>query len=147
MSNERIEGKERKEHGKAEEKIGKEFGDKGRELAGKEQKEFGKVEEKMGKQKENEGFASGTDPGTYVHPAERLSPQRTREPGTTSKCIEQCRFKQGLSRSSFFYFFLANLFRVSPCFANDYVNKKVRDAQYYQAMIELTNIVVPDVSP
>ena len=63
MSDERIEGKERKEHGKAEEKIGKEFDDKGREIAGKEQKEFGKVEEKMGKQKEKEGFASGVTTG------------------------------------------------------------------------------------
>jgi len=65
MSDERIEGKERKEYGRAEEKIGKEFGDKGRELAGKEEKEFGKVEEKMGKKKESEGFASGTTTG-YV---------------------------------------------------------------------------------
>ena len=56
MSTERIEGKERKEHGKAEEKIGKEFDDKGRELAGKEQKEFGKVEEKIGKEKEKKGY-------------------------------------------------------------------------------------------
>ncbi len=55
-----------KEHGKAEEKIGKEFDDKERELAGKEQKEFGKVEEKMGKQKEKEGFASGTATTGYV---------------------------------------------------------------------------------
>ena len=31
MSDERVEGKEKKEHGKAEEKIGKEFDDKGRE--------------------------------------------------------------------------------------------------------------------
>jgi uncharacterized protein YjbJ (UPF0337 family) len=64
MSEERIEGKERKEHGKAEEKIGKEFDDKGRELAGKEQKEFGKAEEKMGKEKEKQAFAS--TPGSYV---------------------------------------------------------------------------------
>jgi uncharacterized protein YjbJ (UPF0337 family) len=59
MSNERIEGKERKEHGKAEEKIGKEFDDTDRQMAGKEQKEFGKVEEKIGKEKENKGISSG----------------------------------------------------------------------------------------
>ena len=52
MSSERIEGKERKEHGKAEEKVGKEFDDTNRELAGKEQKELGKAEEKIGKEKE-----------------------------------------------------------------------------------------------
>ncbi len=52
MSAERIEGKERKEHGKAEEKVGKEFDDPNRELAGKEQKELGKAEEKIGKEKE-----------------------------------------------------------------------------------------------
>ena len=52
MSSERIEGKERKEHGKAEEKIGKEFGDETRKMAGKEEKEYGKAEEKIGKEKE-----------------------------------------------------------------------------------------------
>ncbi|MFI5420822.1 MAG: hypothetical protein ACHQ1H_07625 [Nitrososphaerales archaeon] len=64
MSSERIEGKENKEHGKAEEKIGKEFGDKERELAGKEQKESGKTEEKIGKEKEKQGFASAS--GAYM---------------------------------------------------------------------------------
>ncbi len=54
MSSERIEGKERKEYGKAEEKIGKEFDDKAREIEGKEEKEFGKAEEKIGKKKEKE---------------------------------------------------------------------------------------------
>jgi uncharacterized protein YjbJ (UPF0337 family) len=57
MSQERIEGKERKEHGKAEEKIGKEFDDKQRQMAGKEQKQFGKTEEKLGKEKEKKGLS------------------------------------------------------------------------------------------
>ncbi len=52
MSEERVEGKERKEYGKAEEKIGKEFGDKDRELAGEAEKEYGKAEEKVGKKVE-----------------------------------------------------------------------------------------------
>jgi len=52
MSEEKVEGKERKEYGKAEEKIGKEFGDKGRELAGEAEKEYGKAEEKVGKKVE-----------------------------------------------------------------------------------------------
>ena len=56
MSEERVEGKERKEYGKAEEKIGKEFDDKTREMEGKEEKEFGKTEEKVGKKKEKEGM-------------------------------------------------------------------------------------------
>ena len=56
MSSERIEGKERKEHGKAEEKIGKEFNDEGRQMAGKEEKEIGKAEEKIGKEKEKKGY-------------------------------------------------------------------------------------------
>jgi uncharacterized protein YjbJ (UPF0337 family) len=64
MSEERIEGKERKEHGKAEEKIGKEFDDKGREMAGKEQKEFGKAEEKVGKELEKKGYSSTAESGT-----------------------------------------------------------------------------------
>jgi uncharacterized protein YjbJ (UPF0337 family) len=57
MSAERIEGKERKEHGKAEEKIGEEFNDEERKMAGKEQKEFGKTEEKIGKEKEKKGMS------------------------------------------------------------------------------------------
>jgi uncharacterized protein YjbJ (UPF0337 family) len=56
MSEERMEGKEKKEHGKAEEKIGKEFNDESREMAGKAEKEYGKAEEKVGKQKEKEGY-------------------------------------------------------------------------------------------
>lgn len=52
MSEDRIEGKEKKEHGKAEEKIGKEFGDKERELEGKAEKEYGKAQEKIGKEEE-----------------------------------------------------------------------------------------------
>jgi uncharacterized protein YjbJ (UPF0337 family) len=60
MSSERVEGKERKEHGKAEEKIGKEFDDTNREMAGKEQKEFGKVEEKIGKEREKQGSPAGS---------------------------------------------------------------------------------------
>ena len=56
MSSERIEGKERKEHGKAEEKIGKEFNDEDRKMAGKEMKEIGKAEEKIGKEKEKKGY-------------------------------------------------------------------------------------------
>jgi uncharacterized protein YjbJ (UPF0337 family) len=56
MSEERIEGKERKEYGKAEEKIGKEFHDENRKLAGKAEKEYGKAEEKVGKEKEKKGM-------------------------------------------------------------------------------------------
>jgi uncharacterized protein YjbJ (UPF0337 family) len=56
MSDERVEGKERREHGAAEEKIGKEFGDKGREEFGKEEKEYGKAEEKVGKDLEKRGM-------------------------------------------------------------------------------------------
>jgi uncharacterized protein YjbJ (UPF0337 family) len=55
MSTERVEGKERKEHGKAEEKIGKEFNDEDRQMEGKAQKEYGKAEEKVGKEKEKKG--------------------------------------------------------------------------------------------
>lgn len=53
----RNKGKERKEHGKAEEKVGKEFEDKPREMEGKEQKEFGKTEEKIGKEREKKGLS------------------------------------------------------------------------------------------
>jgi uncharacterized protein YjbJ (UPF0337 family) len=56
MSDERIEGKERKEYGKAEEKIGKEFDDETRKVAGKEEQEYGKAEEKVGKMKEKKGM-------------------------------------------------------------------------------------------
>ncbi|MFI5419470.1 MAG: CsbD family protein [Nitrososphaerales archaeon] len=59
MSTERIEGKERKEHGKAEEKIGKEFDDEDRKMAGKAEKEYGKAEEKVGKEKEKEMKSMG----------------------------------------------------------------------------------------
>jgi len=52
MSEQRIEGKERKEHGKVEEKIGKEFDDADREVAGKTEREYGAAEEKIGKKKE-----------------------------------------------------------------------------------------------
>jgi len=52
MSQQRIEGKERKEHGKAEEKIGKEFDNPDREVAGKTEKEYGAAEEKTGRKKE-----------------------------------------------------------------------------------------------
>jgi uncharacterized protein YjbJ (UPF0337 family) len=57
MSEERIEGKERKEHGKAEEKIGKEFGDEQRKMDGKEENKFGKTEEKLGKEREKKGLS------------------------------------------------------------------------------------------
>ena len=57
MSEERVEGKERKEHGKAEEKVGKEFDDKPREMGRKEEKEFGKTEEKIGKEREKKGLS------------------------------------------------------------------------------------------
>jgi uncharacterized protein YjbJ (UPF0337 family) len=57
MSEERVEGKERKEHGKAEEKIGKEFDDPQRQMAGKEENKFGKTEEKLGKEKEKKGLS------------------------------------------------------------------------------------------
>ena len=60
MSGQRVQGKERREHGKVEEKIGKEFDDKPRQIAGKEQKEFGKVEEKIGKEKEKQEISSGS---------------------------------------------------------------------------------------
>ncbi|MGH2639489.1 MAG: CsbD family protein [Rhabdochlamydiaceae bacterium] len=54
MSSEEMEGKSRKEYGKAEEKIGKDLGDKSTEIQGKADKEFGKAEEKIGKKKEKE---------------------------------------------------------------------------------------------
>ena len=69
MSEERVEGKERKEHGKAEEKIGKEFNDEARQMAGKEEKQMGKVEEKIGKEKESKGMPSTpttSNTGTFV---------------------------------------------------------------------------------
>jgi len=53
MSEQRIEGKERNEHGWAEEKIGKEFDDKEREPSGRTEKEIGKAEEKLVKKSEN----------------------------------------------------------------------------------------------
>jgi uncharacterized protein YjbJ (UPF0337 family) len=56
MPEERIEGKERKEYGKAEEKIGEGFGDDSMEMVGKAEKEYGKAEEKVGKQKEKKGM-------------------------------------------------------------------------------------------
>jgi uncharacterized protein YjbJ (UPF0337 family) len=56
MSEERVEGKERKEYGKAEEKISKEFDDKNRKMTGKAEKEYGKAEEKIGKEKEKQGY-------------------------------------------------------------------------------------------
>jgi len=56
MSEQRIEGKERKEYGKAEEKIGKEFHDDERKMAGKAEKETGQAEEKVGKKMEKEGY-------------------------------------------------------------------------------------------
>lgn len=57
MSEERIEGKERKEHGKAEQKIGNEFDDEQRKMNGKEENKFGKTEEKLGKEKEKKGLS------------------------------------------------------------------------------------------
>jgi uncharacterized protein YjbJ (UPF0337 family) len=57
MSEERIEGKERKEHGKAEEIIGKEFDDPERQMEGNEEKQIGKTEEKLGKEREMKGLS------------------------------------------------------------------------------------------
>ncbi|HVB11858.1 MAG TPA: CsbD family protein, partial [Nitrososphaerales archaeon] len=54
MSYERIEGKERKEHGKVEEKLGKDYHDKGLEIEGKSEQEYGNAEEKVGKMNERE---------------------------------------------------------------------------------------------
>ncbi|MHB2036115.1 MAG: CsbD family protein [Nitrososphaerales archaeon] len=54
MSNERIEGNARKEHGKVEEKLGKDYHDKGVEIEGKSEQEYGKAEEKVGKMNEKE---------------------------------------------------------------------------------------------
>jgi uncharacterized protein YjbJ (UPF0337 family) len=54
MREERIEGKERNEFGKAEEKIGKDLDDENREMLGKSEKEYGKAEEKVGKMNEKE---------------------------------------------------------------------------------------------
>jgi uncharacterized protein YjbJ (UPF0337 family) len=56
MSEQEFEGKERKEHGKAEEKVGKETHDIKTEMEGKEEKEFGEAEEKIGKEKEKKGY-------------------------------------------------------------------------------------------
>ena len=54
MSDERVEGKERKEYGKATEKIGKDLDNKEMRESGKEEKEYGKAEEKIGKEREKE---------------------------------------------------------------------------------------------
>ncbi|MDH2899432.1 MAG: CsbD family protein [archaeon] len=54
MSEEKIEGKEKKEYGKAEEKLGKDLNDPNLKIRGKEDKEFGKAEEKVGKEIEKE---------------------------------------------------------------------------------------------
>ena len=56
MSTDRIEGKERKEYGKAEEKIGKDLDDENRKLAGEAEKEYGKTQEKIGKKEEKKGM-------------------------------------------------------------------------------------------
>jgi uncharacterized protein YjbJ (UPF0337 family) len=55
MPEERIEGKERKEYGKAEEKIGKEFDDENRKMAGKAEK----VRQGLGKGREGEAGMLG----------------------------------------------------------------------------------------
>ena len=47
-----MEGKERKEYGKATEKIGKDLHDEDLKTSGKIEKEFGKAEEKIGKERE-----------------------------------------------------------------------------------------------
>jgi uncharacterized protein YjbJ (UPF0337 family) len=55
MSDEEKEGKMRKEFGKAEEKIGKDFEDPNMKIQGKADKEFGQAEEKVGKERKKEG--------------------------------------------------------------------------------------------
>ena len=52
MTEERMEGKERKEYGKATEKIGKDIHDEDLKTSGKIDKEYGKAEEKVGKERE-----------------------------------------------------------------------------------------------
>lgn len=54
MSDERIEGKVRKETGKEEEKLGKKLDDPALKIQGKADKEYGKAEEKVGKKIEKE---------------------------------------------------------------------------------------------
>jgi uncharacterized protein YjbJ (UPF0337 family) len=54
MSDEKIEGKVRKEYGKAEEKLGKALDDPNMKIQGKADKEYGKAEEKVGKKIEKE---------------------------------------------------------------------------------------------
>jgi uncharacterized protein YjbJ (UPF0337 family) len=54
MSEDKIEGKERKEWGKAEEKMGKELDDPNMKIQGKADKEYGKAQEKVGKKEEKE---------------------------------------------------------------------------------------------
>ncbi|HZW55752.1 MAG TPA: hypothetical protein VFF30_05635 [Nitrososphaerales archaeon] len=54
MSEERTEGKIRKETGKAEEKLGKDLDDPNMKIQGKADKEYGKAEEKVGKKIEKE---------------------------------------------------------------------------------------------
>ena len=52
MTEERMEGKERKEYGKATENIGKDTHDEELKSSGKIDKEYGKAEEKVGKERE-----------------------------------------------------------------------------------------------
>ncbi len=54
MSSTEEEGKMRKEHGKAEEKMGKDLDDPNLKIQGKADKEYGKAEEKVGKKIEKE---------------------------------------------------------------------------------------------
>jgi uncharacterized protein YjbJ (UPF0337 family) len=54
MSENKMEGKERKEWGKAEEKMGKELDDPNLKIQGKADKEYGKAQEKVGKKEEKE---------------------------------------------------------------------------------------------
>jgi len=82
MSYERIEGKERKEHGKVEEKLGKDYHDKGLEIEGKSEQEYGNAEEKVGKMNERE---EQKDRSTNMGNDEVLAPNLKRKVTITTE--------------------------------------------------------------
>ena len=83
MSNERIEGNARKEHGKVEEKLGKDYHDKGVEIEGKSEQEYGKAEEKVGKMNEKEEQKGR--PTTYMRNDDVLAPNLKKKVTVTTE--------------------------------------------------------------
>ncbi len=83
MSYERIEGKERKEHGKVDERLGKDYHDKDLEMEGKSEREYGKAEEKVGKMNEKEEQKGR--PTTYMGNDAALASNLKKEVTTTTE--------------------------------------------------------------